>query len=50
MWGDGVDDLNNIVPEDFIEVHEFPTIPEPSTFILAALGLLGLLVRRRLRA
>lgn len=45
-WGDGVDDAGNSVPESFIDVWEYPT-PEPSTFAIASLVALGMLVWRR---
>ncbi len=46
IWGDGVDDAGNVVPESSIDVWEYPT-PEPSTLVLASLFALGMLARRQ---
>jgi hypothetical protein len=46
-WGDGVLDDGNPYDETMIAVSEYPTIPEPSSFALTALGLLGIGYRRQ---
>jgi hypothetical protein len=48
VWGDGLDDAGATVNELFIDVLEYPTIiPEPTTFTLLCLGLIGVIWTRR---
>ncbi len=45
IWGDGVDDIGNVVDESGIIVLEHPT-PEPTSLVLLSLGTLAMLRRR----
>lgn len=47
IWGDHILDDGTTHLEEMIAVWEYPTIPEPSTFLLGTLATVGLFARRR---